>query len=911
MLTEGTIEEVRVLQTVTLLLTTSDIARGITLSKCLVICFNLHFNRGDQTVANTASATVRQLVSLVFERILSEDKTTDCKEPREDAESNLEELKALKGVSPKSLQPFAGDAFLLFQDLISLVNGDQPSWLIGMNEMTRTFGLELLEMILSTYPAVFFSHPEFVFLLKERVCALVIKLFSPNVKHQSRSSPAQQAASQDKPYYPVSLRLLRLVTVLVQKYYKILVTECEIFLSLLVKFLDPDRAVWQRCLALEALHKLLAQPNLLKSIVVSYDLKPHASPILQDTVNALSAFIQSVFVLPQVVSGTTATVAAGGSAQNPQVSSNATAGTVGLSGFYYRGVWIPLLTNLLTEPQRNTFLDGLDKSEPPGIPDGYGISVAYACLLSVIKSITILIEEETEGDGDITSMDKEERKLKVQLINSSWCGLLNAISMLLEASTDEVGTDSLLRALEGLAGLTGRIKLDTPRDAIITAICRASLPPHYGLAVLGVSPTSKGHAKTGSNDQAYYQSLQQQANDNDYRPHVVAVGTPLVTPGMPQGIQQGPVMLTAKNLQVMRSILTLAQKYGSVLEVTSWNVILITLQHLSWILGIKPIAGGIKGRNPLVDSNNVLTTAVMADIPIVSSMMVDLFETSNMLDDWSLRQMLDGLCKLSNESMEVAYSNREPSFFGVAKLLEISLVNLHRLEMLWKQVTDNFLQLAFHPSLRLREWGVEALTSLIRAAIHVKFEPPLKQNQKIQALLLGPLVDLSTTTYSDVRQRQLDCVLGVLHARGESLTEGWPLVLETVGALTPSQSESLVRAAFQCMQLIVTDFLPIIPIRCLPLIVETVGCFGSQTQELNVSLTSIGMLVSHIHPSHKFIIVNMYFHLTYFMFTQIPCIFHVSLEFRKFFFSDVKLNLLNIQRSRSVCRIRIKYGHLI
>ncbi|XP_065572080.1 protein MON2 homolog [Artemia franciscana] len=79
-------------------------------------------------------------------------------------------------------------------------------------------------MILSTYPAVFFSHPEFVFLLKERVCALVIKLFSPNVKHQSRSSPAQQAASQDKPYYPVSLRLLRLVTVLVQKYYKILVS---------------------------------------------------------------------------------------------------------------------------------------------------------------------------------------------------------------------------------------------------------------------------------------------------------------------------------------------------------------------------------------------------------------------------------------------------------------------------------------------------------------------------------------------------------------------------------------------------------------------------------------------------------------------------------------------------------------
>lgn len=38
-----------------------------------------------------------------------------------------------------------------------LVNGDQPSWLIGMTEMTRTFGIELLENILSTFYSVFFK----------------------------------------------------------------------------------------------------------------------------------------------------------------------------------------------------------------------------------------------------------------------------------------------------------------------------------------------------------------------------------------------------------------------------------------------------------------------------------------------------------------------------------------------------------------------------------------------------------------------------------------------------------------------------------------------------------------------------------------------------------------------------------
>jgi hypothetical protein len=41
-------------------------------------------------------------------------------------------------------------------------------------------------------------------------------------------------------------------------------TECEIFLSLLVKFLEPEKPMWQRCLALEVLHKLAVQPELVK-----------------------------------------------------------------------------------------------------------------------------------------------------------------------------------------------------------------------------------------------------------------------------------------------------------------------------------------------------------------------------------------------------------------------------------------------------------------------------------------------------------------------------------------------------------------------------------------------------------------------------------------------------------------------
>lgn len=33
----------------------------------------------------------------------------------------------------------------------------------------------------------------------------------------------------------------------------------------------------------------------------------------------------------------------------------------------------------------------LDKVEPPTIPDGFGISVAYACLLEIVRSISLAI----------------------------------------------------------------------------------------------------------------------------------------------------------------------------------------------------------------------------------------------------------------------------------------------------------------------------------------------------------------------------------------------------------------------------------------------------------------------------------------------------------------------------------------
>lgn len=392
MLMEHSTEEVKVLQTVTLLLTTNSIVHGETLAKALVLCFRLHFTK-DSTTINTASATVRQLVSLVFDRVIIEDQESDTgvtdtvQTPA--PETNIEELKQTPTQTPaqppKGLKLCAADAYLLFQDLVQLVNADQPYWLLGMTEMTRTFGLELLEAVLMQFPTVFHRHQEFSFLLKERVCALVIKLFSPNIKYRTvvQANP-QQPIPHDKPYFPISMRLLRVVSILIQKYHRLLVTECEIFLSLIVKFLDPDKPAWQRSLALEVIHKMCVQPELLVAFCQFYDLKDHATNIFQDIINSLGAFVQSLFAQSHTSSMNSQQLPAG---NNLPMN----AGPSQQAGFLFRGVWYPLIVTFPTGQSKSTYLDMLDKVEPPIIPDGFGISIAYACLLDIVRSISLAI----------------------------------------------------------------------------------------------------------------------------------------------------------------------------------------------------------------------------------------------------------------------------------------------------------------------------------------------------------------------------------------------------------------------------------------------------------------------------------------------------------------------------------------
>uniref|UniRef100_A0AAY4B3Y4 Protein MON2 homolog n=1 Tax=Denticeps clupeoides TaxID=299321 RepID=A0AAY4B3Y4_9TELE len=839
-LMENGLEELKLLQTVLVLLTTNTVVHDEVLSKAIVLCFRLHFTK-DNITNNTAAATVRQVVTVVFERMVAED---------ERFKGMAEEPPPVQGNSNRrtvsTLRPSAKDAYMLFQDLCQLVNADAPYWLVGMTEMTRTFGLELLESVLNDFPGVFLQHQEFSFLLKERVCPLVIKLFSPNIKFRQGSTSSASPAPMEKPYFPICMRLLRVVSVLIKHFYSLLVTECEIFLSLLVKFLDGEKPQWLRAVAVESVHRLCVQPHLLRSFCQSYDMKQHSTKVFRDIVNALGSFIQSLFIVPNAGSQASTGTPAGGSGSGPQAAMQAGQGAVGVSGgltgqaaFEYRNISIPLMTVSVQGSAKATYLEMLDKVEPPSIPEGYAMSVAFSALLDMVRGITSMIERELTREEEEAWCGWEclsfsqsvqivclffffnnmlngfavAHQVWEEMVSACWCGLLAALSLLLDASMDETATENILKAELTMASLCGRLGLVTPRDAFITAICKASLPPHYALTVLSSNASNLSN-KTYS---IQGQTVQIISPSSESHQQVVAVGQPLTVQ------PQGTVVLTAKNIQCMRTLLNLAHCHGAVLG-TSWQLVLATLQHLVWILGLKPGIGGVLKPGRAVEGPST----------------VSLY---GYLDDVSLHHLINALCSLSMEAMDmVCGNNKEPSLFAVAKLLETGLVNMDRIEILWRPLTAHLLEVCQHPNARMREWGAEAVTALIKAGLAYKHDPPLSQNQRLHLLLLNPLRELSNVLHADIRQKQLECVLQILQSQGDSLGPGWPLVLGVIGAIRNDQGESLIRTAFQCLQLVVTDFLPTMPCTCLQIVVGVAGSFGLQNQELNISLTSIGLL---------------------------------------------------------------------
>ena len=717
-------EELRLLQAAALLINAGgNVVKHDSLAKGLVICFRLHFSK-DPATANTAAATVKQLVSVVFDRAAAESdgKLEATSENDKKEENQPQILNERRSLPPKTLKPHAADAYMLFQDFCLLINGEPPHWLVGISEMTRTLCLELIDSTLSQYHTLFLKHPEFCILVKDKVCPILISLFSPTIRPNTGTGQTSSQAPE-KAFFPITNRIMRIVKILVQHYFHLIPTESEIFLQLLAKLTDSEKPQWQRCLAVEVTASIFRNADLVRSIVLTYDSRPHSTKVLQDLVSSLAAFLQSSFLSSLNKSGSTEVVPTQtqtASNSNPNLPQGSSAVQTLL--FTYRGVSIPLLFLPSQHPPKPLLLEMLDKHEVAvTVPDGYGATVAFCALLDLVNTCQALVERPTSVLSDAQELrgEQDEKQISEQIVDSIWCPILAALSLMLESSSDESAAEAILKAVQSCASMAGKLGKSSARDAFITALCKASLPPNYTLTILNTASFNLGSNSSGVLNRSNSVSESNSTGNSGDQSSVVAVGNPLLCSSLVLGNVQGPVTLTTKNIQCMRAVLSLAHCHGAMLG-PAWQLVLATLQHLCYsellvflyiilsfdksiqsVLGLRPAVGGSLRADRPVAADIALSpsqsaggqTNVQNDLPILAAMLSRLFESSQYLDEVALHHLLTALCNLSQESMEVAYSaNREPSLFPIAKLLETGLVNLPRLETLWKPLTNHLLE---------------------------------------------------------------------------------------------------------------------------------------------------------------------------------------------------------------------------
>ena len=172
--------QLKILQTVSVLLATYASVTSTLLSRALMLCFTLYEHSRVAVVSSTAAATLRQDIMMVFDKVHEEDQFFDSI-ATEDAAATapLPAHTAQLPSGPITLFPFAADAYQLLNDLCALADG-QAAEFLPLQTLSKPFVLELLESVLTSQAALLTHtrHPELVYVLRSAACPFLLKALS-------------------------------------------------------------------------------------------------------------------------------------------------------------------------------------------------------------------------------------------------------------------------------------------------------------------------------------------------------------------------------------------------------------------------------------------------------------------------------------------------------------------------------------------------------------------------------------------------------------------------------------------------------------------------------------------------------------------------------------------------------------
>lgn len=821
----------------------------------LNICFILQSSK-NAIVNNTSAATLQQLIVSVFEKVVAEDKSS--------YENTVGEAPVDDGVV--QLKAAALDAYRIFNDLCLLTQSQRPEYL-RFSGLPQTFGLELIESALTNHAAVFATHPEQVYILRTKVLPFIIQALS------------------GRPHFAASVRLFRILYTLLKRHLTLIPKESGEALDILTHILDQDTTIWKRSLCMEVFRGIFAEPTLVRRIFRMFDAKEGEKDVLK---NLVATFVRVSTEKPVVIGlghQSTIPVANPYSTSADQavldasgVSVSVIAGSVG--GAHDTGI------STQWSSMRVPCIDQLDKTDPPPIPESYVYSLTLACITSLSEGLAKFILPLTvpgersrrrgkpgssiEGGGEdrpdspaslersasfkknpisVNPLLLKDHPLYLDvetcalIIDECWPAILATCSTFLYAALDSEYYHGLVRAFQRFAHVAGLLQLTTPRDAFLTTLGKAAVPPNVFTACLNAGqprqPAPSPASETPTN------SILSNARGLLSVESLVSQSTAEKT--RPQSFDASSSALNTRNLLCLRALLNLGIALGPTLA-ASWQIVLESLQQADFVLfatgktaGRTPIAA--KGPDPTAEKEaNALLANFGSEIKAVETATSRLFESTVDFPNHSFLEVVNAVCSLlekrpepetplsgrdsrpetipenstSNLPSPTSQHRRMPNIstmtgpvqadqFALAKLGDLASINLERLLGYppdvsgWKPLVSelNAALSATSLSAPVRARAAEILVRLILEAANAAAVQPRDVRGTVQLRLFEAFRDallplqsgdreLSVAIHStdvEIHRVILEGLKSILENCGESLVSGWDIIFDIIDSI--------------------------------------------------------------------------------------------------------------------------------
>ena len=511
----------------------------------------------------------------------------------------------------------------------------------------------------------------------------------------------------DRLSFPVTLRIFRILNLLIRNHLDIMPSECEIALGLLNHMLDPEASpLWKRALCLEIYRGIYSDSRLVLDIYSQFDAQESKKNIVGDN---LAAFVRLATEKPALIGlGQQSSVPTGrGDGKDAAFEQAAAeAGALGVIGSSIvdssaaaHSIGISTQWSMLKTP----CIEHLDKPEPPILPETYVYSLVLTCITNISESLAKFIlpltvhhenkskkksktEETSKVDAETVpptsglTRTQSYRKKTIPvnpltltehsahpfiqtisvLVTECWPAVLATCSTFLNAALDTDFYRSLVRSIQKFTQVAGLLRLSTPRDAFLTTLGKAAVPPNLLLSGVA-SPKTPTHENPGVFTNAKgllsVDSLVSQASslslDKNRRPSHEATMMTL-----------GP-----RNLLCLRALLNLAIALGPTLQ-SAWSIIFETLQVADLVMamssqGVVRAPGQTRNR---ADSD-LSSEKVEAETSAVQAAARRLFESTVDFPNESFVELLQALCKLLNIGQMSESGQRAPTDTGRPPML--------------------------------------------------------------------------------------------------------------------------------------------------------------------------------------------------------------------------------------------------